>query len=298
MSKLGDNELRLGVLGLSDGNGHPYSWSAIFNGCDMSYMKDCGFPVIPEYLSKQAFPDDCIPNAHVTHIWTQDRNISEHVAKASCIPNVVDGMTDMIGQVDAVLLARDDPENHYEMARPFIEAGLPIYIDKPLAVSREEAERIYALEKYPGQIFTCSALAYSEGVKLADIGDLYHLDATCVKDWKKYAIHVVEPALRLFDYEAKIIRHNVIANDRRRVVTLEWEDGLTTTFKTLSKAKCGFQIVLYGTKGVQNVDFGGTFFMFRNALREFVSIVRGEKANDSRRITMKAIEILERGFHE
>ena len=34
-------ELRLGVVGLSEGNGHPYSWSAIFNGCDMAYMKDC-----------------------------------------------------------------------------------------------------------------------------------------------------------------------------------------------------------------------------------------------------------------
>ena len=46
-------ELRLGVVGLSEGNGHPYSWSAIFNGCDMSFMKDCGFPVIPGYLAKQ-----------------------------------------------------------------------------------------------------------------------------------------------------------------------------------------------------------------------------------------------------
>ena len=135
-------ELKLGIIGLSAGNGHPYSWSAIFNGYDPSVMADCGFPVIPEYLSHQKFPDDCIPNAHVTHIWTQETEISRHVAAASNIPNVVGRAGDMIGQVDAILLARDDPENHYEMAKPFIEAGLPIYIDKPLAVSREEAERI------------------------------------------------------------------------------------------------------------------------------------------------------------
>ena len=291
-------ELKLGIVGLSEGNGHPYSWAAIFNGYDPVYMKDCGFPVIPEYLSRQRFPEDCIANAHVTHIWTQDEAISRHVAAASKIPNVVSRMEDMIGQVDAVLLARDDPESHYEMSRPFIEAGIPIYIDKPLAVSREDAERIYALEKYPGQIFTCSALAYSDGVRRGDIGELYHLDATCIKDWKKYAIHVVEPALRLFDHERAILRHNVIANDRCRIVTLEWAGGLTTTFKTLSKAKCGFQISLYGTKGRQDIDFGGTFFMFRNALVEFASIVRGEKENVSRRITMKAIEILEKGFGE
>ena len=35
--------------------------------------------------------------------------------------------------------------------------------------------------------------------------------------------------------------------------------------------------------------------MFRNALRHFVEIVRGERANESRAITMKAMEIVEMG---
>ena len=25
--------IRLGVIGMTEGNGHPYSWSAILNGC-------------------------------------------------------------------------------------------------------------------------------------------------------------------------------------------------------------------------------------------------------------------------
>lgn len=298
MNNLCDKELRLGVLGLSEGNGHPYSWSAIFNGCDMSYMKDCGFPVIPEYLSKQTFPDDCIPNAHVTQIWTQDRKLSEHVAKASRIPNVVDDMTDMIGQVDAVLLARDDPEHHYEMAKPFIDAGLPIYIDKPIARNRAEAEDIYALEKYPGQIFTCSALAYSDGLKIADVGEIRHVQAFVIKDWKKYAIHVIEPALHLFDWKMDIVSQNVLSNETNKIVSLKWANGMTSTFTTLYGAQCGFRITVFGTKGAAEVDFGGTFFMFRNALRTFVEIVRGERKNESRDITMKAVEIIERGFHE
>ena len=288
-------ELRLGVVGLSEGNGHPYSWSAIFNGCDMAYMKDCGFPVIPEYLSKQRFPDDCIPDAHVTHIWTQDRAVSEHVAKASLIPNVVERMEDMIGEVDAVLLARDDPENHYAMAKPFIEAGLPIYVDKPLGRTIREAEEIYALEKWPGQIFTCSALAYSDGLKIVDIGDLRHIQAFVIKDWKKYAIHVVEPALHLFDWQVPIVSHNVLANDTNKIVSLSFGGGMTATFTSLYGAQCGFRIQAFGTKGAAEVDFGGTFFMFRNALRHFVEIVRGERANESRAITMKAMEIVERG---
>ena len=43
-------KLRLGIMGMSEGNGHPYSWSAIFNGYNSLEMEDCGFPVIPEYL--------------------------------------------------------------------------------------------------------------------------------------------------------------------------------------------------------------------------------------------------------
>ena len=66
--------LKLGIIGLSEGNGHPYSWSAIFNGYDHNSMKDCGYPVIPEYLKKQNWPNDQIKDARVTSVWTQIKN--------------------------------------------------------------------------------------------------------------------------------------------------------------------------------------------------------------------------------
>ena len=54
------SEIRLAMLGMIPGNGHPYSWSAIFNGYEPSAMASCPFPVIPEYLSRRTFPDDAI----------------------------------------------------------------------------------------------------------------------------------------------------------------------------------------------------------------------------------------------
>ena len=168
-------QLRFGILGLSAGNGHPYSWSAIFNGYEPSAMARCPFPVIPGYLSRRTFPDDAIAGAAVTHVWTQDRAISEHVAAAARIPWVVDDYRDMIGEVDGILLARDDGEAHSEMASPFLDAALPVYVDKPLALSVAEAEQLYVRQQYPGQIFTCSATAYAcefrpEPEKLAALG--------------------------------------------------------------------------------------------------------------------------------
>ena len=108
-------------------------------------MKDCGFPVIPEYLGNQTFPKDSIPNAEVTHVWTQDYDLSKHIAKSSNIGTVAREATDMIGSVDAVLLARDDSENHLIHALPFLQAGIPIYIDKPLSCNLQDAQKLLAV---------------------------------------------------------------------------------------------------------------------------------------------------------
>ena len=147
--------IKLGIIGLSSGNGHPYSWSAIFNGYDPNAMKSCGFSIIPEYLSRQKFPEDSIKEAKVTHIWTQERKISEHVAKATQIPYIVNELEELVGKVEAVLLARDDYENHFRMAQPFINSLMPIFIDKPIEVTLDNAKRIFDIERYKGQIFTC-----------------------------------------------------------------------------------------------------------------------------------------------
>ena len=86
--------VKLGIIGLSEGNGHPYSWSAIINGYDPVLMEDCGFPVIPAYLALRNFPDDSISNAQVTHVWTEDVNLSRHIAMAANIGTVVENFVD------------------------------------------------------------------------------------------------------------------------------------------------------------------------------------------------------------
>ncbi|MEL5894022.1 Gfo/Idh/MocA family oxidoreductase [Bacteroides sp. GD17] len=286
--------LKLGIIGLSDGNGHPYSWSAIFNGMNYEYMKDCPFPVIPEYLSRQKFPEDTIPNCQVDCIWTQNLRISEHVALASNIPNVVADYTDMIGRVDAILLARDDSKTHYQYAKPFIEAGLPIYIDKPLAISLEEAYRIYALEKFEGQVFSCSAMSFAPELILAqNLGEIRYVEATVGKDWEKYSIHIIDPVLRLLNF-SKINNIKVSDGLSNRTAILNWDNGIITSFKTLGDCNSPIKIVIYGTKSTQEIIFHDTFSAFKRALCEFVSIVRKEKINDSKVRTLKAVEIIEK----
>ena len=140
--------IRLGVIGISDGNGHPYSWSAICNGYSPMEMASCKFPVIPQYLSKQSWPEASISDVQVSHVWTQDHLISNKIAKAALISNIVRIPEEMIGKIDGLLLARDDAENHLNIVAPFLKAGIPVFIDKPIALNIDSLDAIYDLEKY------------------------------------------------------------------------------------------------------------------------------------------------------
>ena len=110
--------IRLGMIGASEGNGHPYSWSAIFNGYNPKEMQKCGYPVIPAYLNNQCWPDAQIFGATVSSVWTQDLQLSRQIAQASCIGHVSLSLDELKDRVDGVLLARDDSENHLDIAAP------------------------------------------------------------------------------------------------------------------------------------------------------------------------------------
>ena len=292
-------QLKLGIIGMSEGNGHPYSWSAIFNGYNSAVMQDCPFPVIPKYLGKQIFPDDAIPNATVTHIWTQDKSISEHIAAASLIDNIVENYRDMIGAVDAVLLARDDPENHKEMSRPFLEAGVPIYIDKPLALSVAKAEEIYSFQKYDGQIFTCSALGYADEfdpavIDFNSLGKLKQIKATIMKDWQKYGVHIIEPVLKIIGDQGLVKKYNATQSEGTRTVDIIWETDLITTFATTGNTQSPLEITLDGVNGSKTLLFKDTYSAFKNALTAFVDAIRTQKSVQ-KEFVLKVIDVIEKG---
>lgn len=83
-------ELKLAMLGMIEGNGHPYSWSGIINGYDPEKMAKCPYAGIPIYMGKQPLESVRIPGARVTHIWCDDPADAWKVAAASLIENVVE----------------------------------------------------------------------------------------------------------------------------------------------------------------------------------------------------------------
>lgn len=294
------NLIRLGMIGLSPGNGHPYSWSAIFNGYDPVLMDRCGFDVIPRYLEKQRFPEDAIPDATVTHLWTQDENLSRHIAKAAFIGEVVDNFTDLIGKVDAVLLARDDSERHIAFAQPFLEAGLPIYVDKPLALSRRDAEKLIGMQCFPGQLFSCSALRYAPELRLSQaqrerVGEIRFVAASVPKDWDKYAVHVIEPVLQLLPGRGAVVRSQQWGCGDRVSLQVEFSSGVEVQIATLGASAGPLGIRVVGCSGWVDLHFVDTFRAFRYSLQDFVDGVRARDVRIQSTSMLDVVELIELG---
>ncbi len=70
---------------------------------------------------------------------------------AACGARAVDSPADLLGQVDAVSIAVPT-ESHLEVALPFLERGIPVLVEKPLARDLAEADRMIAAAARAGTI--------------------------------------------------------------------------------------------------------------------------------------------------
>lgn len=292
--------LKLGIIGLSEGNGHPFSWSSIFNGYEKKLMKDCGFPAIPIYLSKQNFPKDCIKNAEVSHIWTQNYQISEKIAKTCRIKNISKNYSDMVGKVDALLLARDDAENHLKFCLPYLEAGIPIYIDKPFSLKVSDANKILSYQKFPGQIFTCSALLFADEFKLKEIdleyiGKIKSIEGISPKSWDKYSVHLIDPIFQIIKDKVKVKKHQKFISNNIHRLNVIFENDIDVQISTYGNLNVPIMLKIYGKKNNLSLKFNDPFSAFKKALECFVESVRsGEQKVDFRNL-IEVVRLIELG---
>lgn len=294
--------LRMGIIGMSEGNGHPYSWSAIFNGYDPKAMRACPFSAIPDYLSKRRFPEDAIATGRVTHVWTQDEAVSRQIAAASRIPHVVREAGAMIGEIDALLLARDDAENHLHFAAPFLDAGLPVYVDKPLALSVASAETLLSRQRTEGQIFSCTALRYAQeftltGADREALGEIVAVEATTPKSWAKYAVHIIEPTLRLTGLRFEDLTGSEVARDDGAVrASFRSRAGVALSFTATGARPAQLVLDVRGTLGRRQLVFADAFTAFRAALQTFVDAQGQRELPIPRQQTLDVVRVIETGL--
>ena len=293
--------IRLGVIGyMGPENAHPYSWSAIVNG---TYNAD----VMPLYANKRiltyldANRDSLgIDGARVTHVWTQDRVISERIVAASRVSHIVHEPRMMVDAVDAVLIARDDPESHAALAQPFLEAGMPVLIDKPLAATESDLAFFVEQDRAGRLIMSSSSMRYAAEVRglkeaAATLGPVRLAVAVGVKDWVSYGVHVLEAICTVLnDPRALRVRHGAFGYGE--VVEIEFDGGTIATIHQLRNTASTMQLHLYGEGGSRSAELDGLFAAHRGLLQQFIRSVAEGKSRLPFEVTRNVIGILLAGL--
>lgn len=265
--------IRLALLGMIPGNGHPYSWSAIVNGYDPVEMAKCPYTMIPEYLDKQPTGTVGIEGAQITHIWTDDADDAPRVAAAARIPNVVSRPEDVIGDVDAVIIATDDGADHARRVRSFVEAKVPVFVDKPLASTREELHQFVDWKKDGARILSSSGMRYAPELEALRHQNWLWLTSITCKSWERYGIHALEPIYTLLGEGFTEVRSE--SQPGSDIIYCRHRSGGQATISAIHEAYGSIGVIHgYGRDNEVCVRVKNTYLAFRNQLTAVVEWVR------------------------
>lgn len=285
--------IRVGVIGLSEGNGHPFSMSAIINGYSDTGLAQSGWPVIHEYVKRRHPSEFGIGELRVTHAWTQDPEVTRHLCAAALIEHAVNRPEDLIGSVDAVILARDDHERHRDMAAPFLEAGLPIFVDKPLTLSMEELDyfRPYLVR---GKLMSGSAMRFATELdavraEIGGYGQVKLIRGAVVNDWARYGIHMVEAIMPLLRSRPVAVAPHAGMHESVAITT---EDGTLVLVDALGDVPKTLRVDVFGTKRVSTHEIADNFGMFRRMLWQFAEMIRTGRPSIPVEQTLDVLHVL------
>lgn len=263
---------KVGIIGYSEGNGHPYSFSAILNGYDQKKMEASPYPGIANYLSVRKPEEYGIGDLNVTHVWAPDKSIAKNIAECTRIEHVSNQYEEMIDDVDVVLILRDDPDSHRKIAAPFLESGKTVFIDKPLCDNQEDLAWFRPWLQN-GKLMSCSGFRYYPSIvnrldgRLDDEKIVFSHSISII-DWFRYGIHVLEGITPVMGSGVDWVQD--IGEDENHIVRIQYKNGTYALIQVNTDLGFILRSSFYtGSNNHFTINYDDNFSCFRGILLAF-----------------------------
>ncbi len=194
----------------------------------------------------------------------------------------VDTLEELRSLVDAVMVESQEGGVHLERAKPFLEVGMPVFVDKPFTCSLHDALLMAELaEKHNAPLFSSSSLRYALEVqevqqRVAEWGAVVAADSfsPAITHPRNpglfhYGIHGVETLFALMGRGCRRVR--CVYHDDGEVVVGEWADGRIGTVRGIRKGAhaFGFAVICERKAWAATID---TRYIYRELLRRVVQM--------------------------
>jgi predicted dehydrogenase len=277
------NEVRVGLLGIE--NSHSVAYTRLWQGD------------VPN--------DERVPGARVVACLNQNRADQDAAdekkflaqLKEMGVEQVVTRPEDMLGKVDAAAIVSRDGDEHLPLAEPFLKAGLPTFVDKPLANRLDVARKIVALAKqHNAPLFSASPVRYynevTEYQKIRDeVGAVKSgsVWSHASRDLAFYGIHAIEIMSALWGPGAKWV--SAFHGEDKHVGLVGYEHGGVYAVHLIRYAYPGFGFTYFGEKksGMSDAKTGG----YVPICRLMTQMFHDRKSPLDPQISLESIAVLE-----
>lgn len=74
----------------------------------------------------------------VVGVYSDDRSAAEKLKEKFGVP-IMEDPYEAAGKIDGLIITARHGDKHYPYAKPYIDSGIPMFIDKPITISEDEA---------------------------------------------------------------------------------------------------------------------------------------------------------------
>ncbi|MEU3655482.1 Gfo/Idh/MocA family oxidoreductase [Streptomyces sp. NPDC032161] len=231
---------------------------------------------------------------------------NEALAATGGTTRIVDAPSDLLGLVDAVVVADRNGAHHRDHAIPFLAEGLPVFVDKPLACTVEDAQAmIDAALAHDAPLTSSSALRWIPDAEAlaarSTRGGRPHLVVVSGPADPEsehggiffYGIHPVDLALRLAPGEISDVRTDTTDT----TVTASFTAGGTRVVVNLVKPTGTHQIPFHGMTFTQGTMAEQTLALDAHycvpGLEAFLGMVRTGRPPIAYADLLRPVQVLE-----
>lgn len=201
---------------------------------------------------------------------------------------ILKNYTDAKGKVDGIVITARHGALHYEYAKPYIESGIPMFIDKPVTISESEAvEFMQTLKSHGVRVSGGSSLKHDVGVKLLKLDRECNTDGKTTGGFVKAPINMVNAYGGFYFYAPHLVEvvseifgrypSSVLAKVNGDEIEVKFNYGNYTVDSLFIEQKYEYYACRYAEGTVKGFTLESTKEnnWFRSEFDEFYGILNG-----------------------